>query len=246
MELFRINENYELELNKEWILMIPSFAAVLKGDKGSTGDSEGRKKVRAKKQLAYVYFMIDFKSPIENWEFGKRHLEALRYTDLKESDVSSKIMQEALAEYEKIQLESARSLRTLKAARKGVDAVDSYFENLDFNLKDRVGRLVHNPKDVPDNISKLNKMYDEMKKFEKRVHEELKESDAIRGQATLGDKENRRGMAGTAATWAEGTSGALLNSGKNFTDLSVFTQGLHVKPEPKLEADEELESTDEE
>lgn len=246
MELFRITETYELELNKEWIRMIPAFDAVLKADKGSAGDSEGRKKAKSKKILAYVYFMVDFKSPIENWEFGKRHLEALRYTDLKETDVATKIVQVALAEYERIQLESARSLRTLKAARKGVDAVDAYFENLDFNLKDRVGRLVHNPKDVPDNISKLNKMYDEMKKFEKRVHEELKESDAIRGQATLGDKENRRGMAGTVTTWDEGNSSAPINSGKQFTDLSIFTAGLMVKSDPQQEADEELESTDEE
>lgn len=226
--------------------MIPAFVAVLKADKGSTGDSEGRKKAKSKKLLAYIYFMVDFKSPIENWEFGKRHLESLRYTDLKEADVSTKIMQEAIKEYTRIQLESARSLRSLTAARKGVDAVDAYFENLDFTLTDKVGRLVHNPKDVPDNIAKMNKMYDELKKFEKRVHEDLKESDAIRGQATLGDKENRRGMAGVSATWSEGNSTAPVNAGRQFTDLSTFTAGLAVKPESKLEADEEVESTDEE
>jgi hypothetical protein len=247
MELFRVTETYELELNKEWILMIPEFANILKGDKGSTGDSEGRKKLKAKKILAYIYFMIDFKSPIESWEYSKRHSEALRYTDLKEVDVATEKVQTAIKAYEHLQQESARSLKSLAAARKALDAIDKYFDNLDFNARDRMGKLVHSPKEVGASIEQLNKIYDSLEKFEKRVREQLKESTTIQGTKSLGDKEHKKDL---TAQWAE-TGAEEIEEEHNskqplFTDLSVKMKEFMDTDVTYEEGEEEKMSTDEE
>lgn len=192
-----------MEINKEWIPLIPAFSDILKADKGSKGDSEGRKKLKARKQLAYIYFMEDFKSPIYSYEDQKRHEEALRYVDLIPADVELDIVRNGLKEYATIQMEAARSLRTLKAAKKGLDALDEYLEDIDFKATDKQGKLLNSPKEFQANMSTLNKLYDELAKFEKRVYEELKNSDAIRGKATMGDREMQR--AETTATWTEGS-----------------------------------------
>lgn len=201
--LFKITEAYDVELNKEWIMLIPEFKTIIHSDKGSTGDNDGRKKLKARKQFAYIYFMLDYKSPIESWQFAKKHEEALKYTSLKEADVSDAKFKDAYNKYEELQLANARALKTLAAVRKGLDALDAYYNDIDFNQVDKVGRLLHNPKEVAAGIASLNKMYDEVDKFENRVREQLKESSTIRGQATLGDKEHRK--SGTD-TWKEGSA----------------------------------------
>lgn len=192
-----------MEINKEWIPLIPAFANILRADKGTKGDSEGRKKLKARKQLAYIYFMEDFKSPIYGYEENERRAEALRYVDLAPADVELDYVAEGLREYQKIQMNAARSLRTLKAAQKGLDALDNYLENVDFDARDKQGKLVNSPKEYVNNLQNLNKAYDELGKFEKRVYEELKDANAIRGKATMGDREVQRKEAQTA--WVEGS-----------------------------------------
>lgn len=217
--LFTVTESFEVELNKEWIMMVPAFNAILKADKGSPGDSEGRKKLKARKQLGYIYFMEDFKSPIYGYEDSERHAEALRYVGLDAAETELDLVREALREYSKMQMGQARSLRTLKAAKKGLDALDNYLENVDFDARDKQGKLVNSPKEYVNNLQNLNKAYDELTKFEKRVYEELKDSSAIRGRATMGDREMQRDE--KVLTWEEGSEKDYNVSAPAFGDLSI-------------------------
>ena len=232
INLFTITETYEVELNKEWILLHPAFAAILKADKGSPGDSEGRKKLKARKQLAYIYFMVDFRSPIYSYDDAKKKFEALRYVGLDDIEVESPMIDEALREYEAMQLEQARSIKTLQAAKKGMNALDDYMNNIDFDARDKQGKLVNSPKEFVANLKELNKAYDEIDKFEKRVYKDLQENNAtIRGTAELGDKERIKKEKST--TWEEGTdeivSGAHNPATGNFGDLSVMLSGTRKR-----------------
>ena len=76
IRLFQISENMELQLNKEWILMIKEFAEILKRDRGSPGDTQGRRKLKAMKQLTYVYLMEDFLSPFREEDDYNKHVSA--------------------------------------------------------------------------------------------------------------------------------------------------------------------------
>ena len=215
--LFNITEDFTVELNKEWILLIPAFTAILRADKGSPSDSEGRKKLKARKQLGYVYFMRDFRSPIYGYEEAQRHEEALRYVGMDPAEAELDIIQNAMREYEQLQLGQARSLKTLNSAYKGMNALDNYLENVDFEATDKQGKLLHSPKEFVSNLQNLNKAYDEIAKFEKRVYEELKDSTTIRGTATLGDKERTKETRSTE--WEEGTADN--TNVPAFTDISV-------------------------
>lgn len=199
MRLFFINEQYEVELNKEWILLIPEFSALLKRDKGSKGDYRGDLKLKARKELAYLYFCLDFTSPLRYWSEEDKKAEALRYTGLAEEDIDDKVM-EAWAVYEKLLEQSARSLKTLKALNKGLDALDSYFQNVNFTEKDKLGKAYYTPEDYIGNITKLPKMRNALKEYEDAVEQELKADTGIRGKATLGGKEGKR----KEKVWSEG------------------------------------------
>lgn len=234
MELFRITENYEVELNKEWIMLVPAFANVIKSDKGSKGDVEGRKKLKARKQLAYVYFMVDFKSPIFTYEGQEKHKAAISYAGITEEESKEPLITNAITVYEDMQYKAARSIRTYKHALEGLDELDKYLKKPDFEKVDKMGKPVNTPKDFVGNLTQLNKAYDELNKFEKRVFEELKQSASARGKTDLGDKEiTMQKKAGTSEVWEEGS--APTSNAPTYNDLSKLMNSKTVKVEEEEE-----------
>lgn len=185
VNLFDISENYTVELNKEWVMMIPEFAAVVKADKGSKGDGDGRKKLKAKRQLSYIYFMVDPRSPIYEWEFEEKKAEALRYAEIKKEDVTS-LVDKAYEVYEKMCSKASRALRTYHSVLKSLDSLDKYYEDIDFTAKDKKGELVHNVSQFVLNLQRLGPAYDSLEKFRTRVMNDIKSSAGIRGNSTLG------------------------------------------------------------
>lgn len=200
MRLFTLDENYQVELNKEWIMLIPEFNALLKRDKGSPGDYRGEKKLKARKEFTYIYFYWDFTSPIRDWEDYERHMEAMKYAGLEEKDMDGPLM-EASKHYNELLLKGARSLKTLRAVEKSLTALDTHFETLDFTKVDKKGELVYKTNTYLLDLQRLDAAYTSVEKFKKRVTDELKGTDSkIRGTASLGRKETT-GM----GEWREGS-----------------------------------------
>jgi len=196
MRLFTVKEDYQVDLNKEWLYLIPEFAELIRRDKGSKGDYRGDKKLKARREFTFIYFDLDFTSPIREYSEWERREEAMKYADLKESDLDDAVMT-AHAKYLELLNNSARSLKTLKAVEKSLDALDEYFENVDFTKVDKKGELVNTPNQYLMNVERLDKAYTSIENFKKRVEDQLKGDASIRGTATLGGKEGKR------ANWEE-------------------------------------------
>jgi hypothetical protein len=116
MKLFRL-ENYEIKLNKDEALLIPEFAALftLKYNKKTAGDVDGRKRVRAFKELTYLYFMIDYKSEHVNYTNEERHVKSLEDSGLEENYTISKELRDAMQRYD--QMQQTLSLKALSSLR---------------------------------------------------------------------------------------------------------------------------------
>lgn len=199
MRLFKITETYELEL-EPWVLLVPEFNALIKRDKGSEGDYRGDKKKLARKQLAYIYFCLDFTSPIRESDDEERKTEALRYTGLTPEDIDDKVM-EAYDEYNKLLYNSAPSLKTLQSIKKGLTALNQYFEKVNFETRDKLGKAYYTPEAYITNVGKLPMMNKAIREYESIVNAELKENTGVRGKGTLGGKEGKRR---DGKTWQEG------------------------------------------
>lgn len=201
MRLLEVDENHNVKPNKEWLVLIPEFNALYKRDKGSPGDVDGRKKLRFKKEIAFIYFSTAFTSPLRDWQPREKFEESLNYSGIQEDDVDE-LIHAAAAKYEELQLKVSRSYRTYLAIKRGLDAFDKFYENIDFSETDKKGELVHSTAAYTKAVIDMDKVYDSLAKFEKRVENDLKDSDGgIRGMATLGDMEARK----TAAnhSWQE-------------------------------------------
>jgi hypothetical protein len=199
MRLFEIDEHFQVQLNKEWIMMVPEFAELVKRDKGSEGDYRGSKKLKSRAELTYIYFMVDFHSPIRDYLDEKRHEEALRYARLKDADIDAKV-NAALDQYKEMQYENAQSLRTLNSLKKGMIKMDKYFEDVDFDKLDSLKRQVYTVESYQNSIVKLPKMRTAIKEYERMVEEELRENTGIRGKAQMGGMEGKR----RDKVWTEG------------------------------------------
>lgn len=171
--------------------MIPELEAVIKRDKGSPGDTQARYKLRARKEFTFIYFYIDFNSPIRDWKDEERFQESLTYAHLDKKDIDT-IVLSATKKYEQLAMEAARSMRTYRALLKMLDAMDNYMETLDFTKVTKTGELVNSPDKIASMVQKMDKMYESVKSFEKRVQEELKDGGSgIRGTAVKGENEDK-------------------------------------------------------
>jgi hypothetical protein len=183
------------------MLLVPEFATLIKRDKG-TPRKEAGKSVRvflqSRREFTFIYFYMDFGSPIYDYEDNTRRKEALHYADMTEENLD-KYVWAAAEKYEEIMLNAARSLRTYKALLKMLDALDSYMENLDFAQVTKTGELRNSPDKVAGTVSKMDAVHTSVENFRKRVDTELKQQGSIRGAATLGDNEGVK----KAGNWSE-------------------------------------------
>lgn len=94
---------------------IEVFKKLITRDKGSPGDADGRKKYRAMRDLAYIYFMDDPRSPYMHYpesDRSERVLEALQHTlDDKDDD-----LQAARDYYRSFETVTSKTLKELREA----------------------------------------------------------------------------------------------------------------------------------
>jgi len=238
MKLFEIDvETSTVALNKPWIMLIPEFKALLDRDKGSPGDYRGDKKLKARKEFTYIYFLTDFASPLTDWEEEEKRKEALHYADLTEKDIDDKVLIANL-HYDKMQIKGAPSLKTYRALLKSRDAMDLYYEGLDMTQVDKQGKLLNDPASVVNSAKKLDEFYTTINNFRKRVEEELKDaSTGIRGTAVLGDTEERT---------TEFSEADVIKGSQHAAESSVTSTGTFMSINKALQHIEEYDATTDE
>lgn len=85
--------------------LIKEFKAIIERDKGSVGDSQGRKKLQATKELAFVALYVNLKSAYNrNYEEQARVGELVRSLELPHDWRLDDVMKKAMKRYELTQI----------------------------------------------------------------------------------------------------------------------------------------------
>ena len=191
--LFELGENNMVSLNKDWISTIPQFRKILGRDKGGPGDGSGRYKKQATREFTYMYHLLDFHSPLENYPAEARKRMALEFSNLvgKESDIENDVdLQEAMQLYKELLANSSTSLQTLRAIRQARQSMDEYLQKVNFNERDDKGQLIHSVKQVQDNIIGMPKAQAALDEMENKVKQEMLDNFEMRGGAEKGTEED--------------------------------------------------------
>ena len=199
--LFVIDNEGNIDLNKEWLHMVPEFSIILHRKWLCEGDADGRKKLMQRRIFSYIYLTEDFGSHLFTWTEEARHIEALKLQNLKEGDVQEEKVKAAIKKYSEYVQESSPKLKALRGMYAALERMNTYLESIDLNERDKQEKAVHTPSSITRAIKEMNAAYDALETMERRVMEELKKEggNTIRGTASLGGKEGKR----KASEWTE-------------------------------------------
>lgn len=101
-ELFDIDENGLLIINKVEARQIQEFKLILQRDKGSEGDFNGKKKYQAFKEFMYIYLVSSPKSIYRDLPIKERKAKAKKKAELNGDWKEGVLIKEAIDKYERI------------------------------------------------------------------------------------------------------------------------------------------------
>lgn len=181
------NVHNRVELNMPEILLVKEFAELVKCERNiCKEDPKGVQGLRAFREFTYIWLAIDWKSPYSDFTEQERHKEALNDSGLTEEEFNNPEFRAACRKYREIQ-ESNRAIKMLKAAQTTVDNFIDYFTTIvDMNERDTNGKPIFTGKNIADEISRLDGVYEALLTMEGRVKKQLSEASAIRGGAVEG------------------------------------------------------------
>lgn len=132
------------------------------------------------KELAFVYFMVDHRSPyaVYEWEQRVEEVKISIFGLEKKWKPSLKVLA-ACDKYEKLIETSA--VRLLKAAKESIVKLEKYFRFVDLHAMDDRGKPIYTAKDLINNLEKMGKVVDGLTKLEEIVKREEQAANLNRG-----------------------------------------------------------------
>lgn len=177
-----------LKIDDYTILLVKEFADLWDKNRNKCKeDKTGNNRLRAYKELTYIYLALDFKSPYYTFLPKDRHEEALRDAGLTEKDCADPIFRAAYLKYQEIR-DSDPILSLIGTAYKTLYKMQVFFDGIDFNNDvDADGRPLFKPKDVIDAIASIAKVRTQIKELEAMHKKDLEtNTTSIKGDVTPG------------------------------------------------------------
>lgn len=185
MELF-ILEDHQVKISPE-LRLVPQFKKIITRDKD-------RHKRRATAELAFIYFMYDYRSPYMAVPSISRYEQITKYLKIEDLKIDQD-MQEAIDQYlEFLETPSIKALKSTKEALINASrVVDVMNEQINIALKDDEKNI-----DIAiETIDKLLTLSDKLPKtintitlLEEKVQKEQHETGKIRGGGRKGEFED--------------------------------------------------------
>lgn len=181
------NAENTVEVNEPDILLIKEFAALWEQERNKCGaDPEGKFRLRAFRELQYIYLMLNWKSPYADYTEQERHQEALKDACITESEWNDPIFRAACRKYKELQ-NASRSLKLIKSAQSVVDKFTDYFDSIDLTERDELtGKPIWKTKDIMSEMQSVSKVIEELKNLEYMYKKEQEAQSDVRGDAEVG------------------------------------------------------------
>jgi uncharacterized protein YfkK (UPF0435 family) len=129
--------------------------------------------------LAFVYFMVDHRSPFSVYEWDQRLIEVKNSIFGEKKWAPSAKLLGACDKYD--QLLETSAVKLLKAARTSIVKLEKYFRDIDLHLLDDNGKPIYHAKDLIANLSKMGNVVDGLTRLEDIVRKEEQAANTNRG-----------------------------------------------------------------
>lgn len=175
MQIFLYNNvTGSLEFNTYEILLVKEFEALWDKDRNKCPeDKTGVKRLRAQKELKYIWLFVDWKSPYQQYLEHEKHQAALDDSGLTEEEWNDPTFRAAVRKYIEI-TNSSRPLLLLKTAFRALEKLRVFLDNIDLDERDPVtNKPIWKGKDVLDNLGAIGTMFDKLKELELNYKKDL-------------------------------------------------------------------------
>ena len=182
------NSTNSLEIDEYSILLVKEFADLWDQERNKCKeDKNGKLRLKAFKELTYIYLVLDFKSPYFQYKESEKHTAALADSGMTEDMLKDKTFLAAFRKYKEIQ-DSDPILSLIKTSLNTLFKLQIWLDNIDFEDDiDDEGRLLYKPKEIFDSIAGIDRMRDQLLALEKKHKDGLKaEGNSVRGEVELG------------------------------------------------------------
>lgn len=217
VKLFELGDDRLARLDKEWISTIKEFKKILSRDRGSKGDTDGRRKLQATKEFTFMYHYCDYASKFGNFSEDDKLKASIVNAELaddfnykKDEDLLS-----AMVKYKEMQESPALQLLTeakegLHHAHKVVKKIRTYLEieleNLDLTTitedleesdskkkkLDPISKITNSLKNLMSLTNEIAPALKTLKLLEEEVKKELGDKTGLRGGREKGEREEAR------------------------------------------------------
>jgi len=180
MKLFDVDNNNNVTVKPE-ALLIQGFKVLWDRDKT-------KNKTVAIKELAYIYFISDFKSSYQSYSVEERHAQVCFDLGVAINKDEEAIIN-AIAVYKRTQ--NTFSMTFLESAKRAARELINFFNTVDLNERTERGNPVYKPSDITNALSSSVKVIEALDKWTEKVQQELELTDEkIRGGGQIGYFEN--------------------------------------------------------
>ena len=182
------NSTNSLEIDEYSILLVKEFKDLWdQGRNKCKEDKTGKLRLRAFKELTYIYLVLDFKSPYFQYKEKEKHEAAIADSGMTEDMLKDETFLAAFRKYKEIQ-DSDPILSLIKTSLNTLFKLQIFLDNIDFEEDvDDEGRLLYKPKDIFDSITGIDRMRDQLMALEKKHKDNLASGGTgARGNVELG------------------------------------------------------------
>jgi len=181
------NADNTLEIDEYSILLVKEFKDLWDKERNKCKeDKTGKLRLRAYKELTYIYLVLDFKSPYFQYKEEEKHTAALADSGLTEDMLKDEVFLAAFRKYKEIQ-DSDAILSLIKTAYNTLFKLQVFLDNIDFEEDiDNDGRLLYKPKEIFDSIASIAVMRTKLQELEITHKKNLAAANKVRGDTELG------------------------------------------------------------
>lgn len=183
MEWISLDDDGEIEFVSEEVKLVPELQNLLslKYNKGPK-DADGRKRIRAKQELKYLYLAYSSKSPYRDYYKEEKIAEARSDCEF---DSSWKESPELTALIEKFSKgPSNKTTRSLQTVEEFLEKFEKHLKSVDLNERTSAGTIVHDPSKIMNTLKSLPDFLITIKELERQA-----KNDTIRTVKSKGDHE---------------------------------------------------------
>ena len=172
-------ENHKVVLHPDSVV-IPPFIDIWERDKT-------KQKHKATKELSYVYFICDFKSPYSIHDKENRPIKVQEDFIKDPKWKPDPVVKAAMAKYDEFQ--ETYTMKFLQSARGLAEKLQGYFDEVDFHAEDEKGNPKYKATDVVRNLKEVGKVIESLTSIEEVVKKEIDTKSKIKGQKVIRSRE---------------------------------------------------------